>query len=148
MITPPKCMSKSLRIKEIIENLFYTGLSGFTMWEFAVAELKINADIVSEPILLQIYCMINQLNLTFSKSIHLSDVDFSQEKLPYFLEKEHTLNELFSQLKSEINKKTFKDKLFSLEYDCSKTYGNSKKIVLKKTQPEQKPKENKRKKVD
>lgn len=146
MLPPNVGMSKTLKIREIIENLFYIGLSSFTMWEFAVAELKINSDIVSDPVLMQLYCMINQLYLVFSRSIHTSDLILSQEKLPLLLEKQHTLDELLSYLKPEINKKVFKDKIFSLEY-VQKLMAIVKKIVIKKTALEQKPTENKRKKL-
>lgn len=61
MLPPKVGMSKTLKIREIIENLFYKGLSSFTMCKFTVAELKCHCDIVSDPVLLQLHCMIDQL---------------------------------------------------------------------------------------
>lgn len=74
------------------------------MWEFAVAGLKINSNIESDPVLMQLYCMINQLYLVFSRSIHTSDLILSEENLPFLMEKQHTLDELLSYLKPDINK--------------------------------------------
>lgn len=112
MLPPNNGISKTLKIREIIENLYYIGLSSFTMCKFAVAELKINCDIVSDPVLMQLYCMIDQLYLVFSRSIHTSDLILSQEKLPFLMEKQHTLDELRSYLKPDINKKYLKVRFF------------------------------------
>lgn len=106
--------TSQFRLIQLIENLFILGMCSLESWEKALAQMKTNDIVVADPVLLQMYHILNQLLTTFSQHVY-SHADFSQEKLPIFVNEEKTLPEILSILNPLLKKKAFKDKMFSFE---------------------------------
>lgn len=106
--------NSNFKLVHVLENLFVLGLTSLQNWEIGLAYMKTHDDVKSNPLLLQLWYTLNQLCATFSSHVYLH-ADPSCEKLPEFINEEKTFDEIVNILKPLLNKKAFKDKVYSSE---------------------------------
>lgn len=134
---------KTFKIIEIIEMLFVLGLNSFSIWEDILGKVGKSDSMQSDPLLLQLYLILQQLLATFSTYIH-SNCDLSQHKLQFFFDDEKDLKELLSIFNPLLKKKSFKEKTFELDIvNKFNTIVRSLKNEKHESEPEKKSKKRK-----
>jgi len=104
-----------LTIIQLIENLHVLGMSNLTIWDMVTSSLKTRTEILTDPLLFQIFTSFKYLYDILNDYIY-TDPNVNQKTAEQLAFREFELEELLEIFPPEIEKSTFKDKLFSFDH--------------------------------
>lgn len=103
------------KLINVLENLILMGMCSLDIWDQTLNKLKTNIDVITDPEIFNLYCVLRDLFNILSSTIYTKLDILSPHKLPIVNSKEMTVDEIMDYLKSTLKKNSFKSRAYSVK---------------------------------